>query len=118
MRARLDRQRGMWMSTKVTRLALLYAVCAEFGAHVDDVTGPSRQLEWMAPRRAFAVLAKRCLHASLPETGRTLGGRDHTTALHALRRGLEREAIDPDFAAALTRIAVSCWPTPESGLAA
>jgi chromosomal replication initiator protein len=40
----------------------------------------------MVPRQTYCWIAKRFTGRSLPEIGKSLGGRDHTTALHAVRR--------------------------------
>jgi len=48
--------------------------------------GPRRAREYVIPRQALMWLAKKhCAHMSLPEIGRRLGGRDHTTILHGIR---------------------------------
>ena len=42
---------------------------------------------------------------SLPEIGKTLGGRDHTTVMHACRRARALRETDPEFLALCDRLA-------------
>jgi chromosomal replication initiator protein len=52
---------------------------------VADLKGPSRQRRCAWPRFEAMYLMHQAGH-SLPEIGRFLGNRDHTTALHGCRR--------------------------------
>ncbi|WP_164830140.1 helix-turn-helix domain-containing protein [Sinorhizobium meliloti] len=57
------------------------------GVTLDEVKGPRRSRNIVAARQAcmFAVYTER-KDASFPMIGRFFGGRDHTTALHAIRK--------------------------------
>ncbi|MBD3817905.1 MAG: hypothetical protein IE912_03185 [Brevundimonas diminuta] len=62
-------------------------VAASYGLPVAALTGDCRRNVVVRPRQ-FAMYAIRqlCPHLSLNMIGRALGGRDHTTILHGLRK--------------------------------
>ena len=62
-------------------------VAASYGLPVAALTGDCRRNVVARPRQ-FAMYAIRhlCPHLSLNMIGRALGGRDHTTILHGLRK--------------------------------
>ncbi len=68
---------------------ILAAVCARYGVSRIDIKGQRRTAAAVRPRQIAMYLAKTMTLRSLPEIGRILGGRDHTTVLHAVRK-LER----------------------------
>lgn len=77
---------------------------AVFNVTWSRLTGRGQTNVECLPRFAAALVARRQTRASFPQIGRALGGRDHTTALNAVRRGEEREASDPEFAALVADI--------------
>ncbi len=50
------------------------------------IVGPERLDAIVRPRQLAMALAKHLTLASYPAIGRAFGGRDHTTALHAIRK--------------------------------
>ena len=61
---------------------------------VAQLLGPCRERKYVRPRQeAMYRVFTECKHVSLPETGRLLGGRDHTTVLHGIRRHCERIGV-------------------------
>lgn len=68
------------------------------GVKVTDLTGPCRRRPYTY-YRFIAVWAIRqlCQHMSYPNIGQMLGGRDHTTMIHADRRAEEEMANRPDL---------------------
>lgn len=56
-----------------------------WGITVDELTGSSRRREVIDARHVAASAARFC-GATYPLIGRALGGRDHTTAMHAVSR--------------------------------
>ena len=99
---------------RIRRVALLRAVAVEFGLSQADLTGRSHRADKTRGRFAFVRLARVRLQASYPDISRTLGGRDHTTAIHAFRRAADLMTSDPDFAARSARIEARLWPTNEA----
>jgi len=59
-------------------------IAADFyGLSVDDLTGKSREKRLANPRQIVMYLLREELKMSYPAIGDELGGRDHTTAMHA-----------------------------------
>ncbi len=59
------------------------------------ITGPSRRSSLVEARNVVVHLARRLTSLSYAAIGRGLGGRDHTTIMHADRRMADRVASDP-----------------------
>jgi len=73
---------------------ILAAVALEYGISVDEIRGPWRSKFYMEPRWvAIWIARKRTLH-SFPSIGEYIGGRDHTTCIHAYRKIEERLAME------------------------
>lgn len=62
-----------------------------------DLTGAARQHHICRARWAVMLVLQRRGY-STPRIGRALGGRDHTTIMHGLKRGAAIEAADSVFA--------------------
>lgn len=69
---------------------LLQIVADFFGIKFSELTGASRKKELVGPRQVAMYLLREELEASFPLIGHELGGRDHTTAMHAWRK-IKRE---------------------------
>lgn len=81
-------------------------VAAMLGSTRAAVCGRSKNANDMRARRACAVALRR-RGLSLPAVGQALGGKDHSTIAHALRRAKEAHADDAMFdAAVLAGVAV------------
>lgn len=77
-------------------LKQIIAVAARyFGVTQSALTGPSRRSSLVYARNIVVHLARRLTRLSYADIGRALGGRDHTTAMHADRRLAEQLARDP-----------------------
>jgi chromosomal replication initiator protein len=75
------------------------ALVAEYaGVKVTDMQGKQRHRSIAAPRHLAMYLARKVTKQSLEQIGGYLGGRDHTTVLHALKSMEERIATEPAFA--------------------
>jgi len=73
----------------------LLAVVANFyGIDLNDLLGTSRKKELVVPRQISMFLMREELKSSYPNIGQGLGGRDHTTAMHACLK--ISQAIDND----------------------
>lgn len=67
------------------------------GRKIAELRGPSRIPELCRIRwAAMEVMREQGL--SLPQIGRAIGGRDHTTVIHGLSRAEELLAVDEQFA--------------------
>jgi len=76
------------MTRLVERVAAAYAV------PVHELLGPSRRADALVPRQVAMYLARETTTLSLPKIGAALGGRDHTTVLHAWRKVTALAACD------------------------
>lgn len=65
-------------------------ICVEvrrqFGVEKMDFLSARRNQRFVVPRQVAMALCKRLTRKSLPEIGRRMGNRDHTTILHGCRR--------------------------------
>jgi chromosomal replication initiator protein len=68
-----------------------------FGIKLSDMRAKNRTKAIAFPRQIAMYLARHLTHASLTEVGRSFGGKDHTTVLHAVEKiqGLLQD--DPKF---------------------
>jgi chromosomal replication initiator protein len=71
-------------------------VCETFGISHDELLSPNRAARLAWPRQVAMYLAREHTDATLPSIGRSFGGRNHTTVMHACRRTAARIAGDPD----------------------
>lgn len=61
-------------------------VAAAFGIPSFEMRSVRRGREVARPRQVAMYLAKKMTHHSIPEIGRSFGGRDHTTCLWAIKQ--------------------------------
>lgn len=71
------------MRSSVTPRELTAEVAKFFDVDVNDVLGKSREKRLAFPRQIIMYLLREELKLSYPAIGDELGGRDHTTAMHA-----------------------------------
>ena len=82
----------MALSDLVKRVANLsiqsisVAVADYYGVTVDDIVGPSRRQKVARPRQLVMYLAREETDSSLPQIGKALGDRDHTTILYGCNK--------------------------------
>jgi chromosomal replication initiator protein len=62
------------------------AVADYYGVSVDDIIGPGRSRKIARPRQLVMYLAREETDSSLPQIGRALGNRDHTTVLYGCEK--------------------------------
>ena len=62
----------------------------------DELLSHSRSAALTWPRQVAMYLAREHTAQTLPAIGRSFGGRNHTTVMHACRRTAERLASDPE----------------------
>lgn len=67
----------------VTPRQLINVVSEYFDLTVDDLLGKSREKRLAFPRQIIMYLLREEMKSSYPAIGSELGGRDHTTAMHA-----------------------------------
>lgn len=74
------------------------AVCQHYDVKLMDMMSLRRTADIVKPRQIAMYLAKTMTLRSLPDIGRRFGGRDHTTALHAVRKMESLIQLDGDIA--------------------
>ncbi|MBI2426316.1 MAG: chromosomal replication initiator protein DnaA [Candidatus Kerfeldbacteria bacterium] len=67
----------------ITARGIMATVAEFFDISVDDLAGNSRKKELVVPRQITMFLMREEMKSSYPNIGQELGGRDHTTAMHA-----------------------------------
>ena len=80
---------------RVTDVAVLDTVCAYFSVDKDILLGRRRDKETALARQVAMYLLHEEANLSLTTIGRFLGGKDHTTVLHACRRITSKLDVDP-----------------------
>ncbi len=74
----------------VSPTKLLEAVASFYNITLEDILSPKRNKELVYPRQIAAFLLREELKLSYPKIGEELGGRDHTTIMHACSK-IEKE---------------------------
>ncbi len=73
-------------ATGVTPKRVLAIVSEHFDISLNDILGQSRKKELVMPRQIAMYLLRETIKYSYPSIGLALGGRDHTTAMHACNK--------------------------------
>ena len=85
---------------------VIKACCIFYRLRRELILSPARGRTIVHPRQRCMYLCKQLTNRSLPEIGRMIGRRDHTTVLHSVHRVEQQMADDPKVAeemALLTR---------------
>ena len=83
----------------VTVKQMLKAVGDYFQVPIKDALANRRQRQIVMVRHITMYIARHCTDLSYPEIARSLGGMDHTTVLHGVRRIEQRMRDNPAFKA-------------------
>ncbi len=70
----------------ITARQLIQTIATYFDLHIEDITGQSREKRYAFPRQIVMYLMREEMKSSYPSIGMELGGRDHTTAMHAYEK--------------------------------
>jgi len=82
------------MRKSLTPRELTETICSFFDIAMEDMLGKSREKRFAFPRQITMYLLREELKLSYPNIGEELGGRDHTTAMHAhtkIQKGVEND---------------------------
>lgn len=80
-------------------------VCAhQFNVDAAEITKAKRTKQIVLARHAAFWICKEVTQWSLPEVGRRLGKKDHTTILHGIRKMNRRINAEPEFSATLLNL--------------
>jgi hypothetical protein len=91
-------------SARFTISQIVTTVAAFYGKSPSDILSASRKPAICRPRQIACYLAKSLTPRSLPEIGRRIGGRDHTTVLHAVNKIARQRETDAVLAAELCEL--------------
>ncbi len=72
---------------------IIHIVAEFYNINITDVTGECRKRELTIPRQIVMFLLREETKCSFPAIGQELGGRDHTTAIHAYNK-IKRDIDD------------------------
>lgn len=70
----------------ITPKQIVTIVSEFYNIQISDLTGESRKKELATPRQISMFLMREEIKCSFPMIGQELGGRDHTTAIHAYNK--------------------------------
>ena len=84
--------------------AIQEAVCSELGLSRAQLVGSGRERSQVEARQLAMHLCRELTDLSLPQIGRSFGGRDHSTVLNALRRFQAEVEINPATRHRLARV--------------
>ncbi|MDD4271242.1 MAG: chromosomal replication initiator protein DnaA [Patescibacteria group bacterium] len=84
-----------FQSKSTTAKTIIEAAAKFFDINIKDLVGQSRKKELVVPRQIAMYLMRKEINASYPSIGQELGGRDHTTAMHAYNK-IERECQEDE----------------------
>jgi chromosomal replication initiator protein len=76
---------------------IIAAVADYYGLDVEDILGQSRTRKVARPRQLVMYLAREETDSSLPQIGRQLGDRDHTTVLYGCEKIEELLEVEPSL---------------------
>ena len=79
------------INRSVTPQQIIEATSQFYAINISDLLGQSREKKFSFPRQVIMHLMRKELSMSYPAIGNELGGRDHTTAMHADNK-INREA--------------------------
>jgi chromosomal replication initiator protein len=72
------------------------AVCETFAITREELLSASRAARLVWPRQVAMYLARESTALTFPDIGRSFGGRNHTTVMHAVKRTADRLTTDGD----------------------
>jgi chromosomal replication initiation ATPase DnaA len=76
---------------------IVRAACKHFNITFADLIATGRVLQRVRQRQIIIYLCRTNTKFSYPQIGRVLGGRDHSTIIHAFERAEHRMQCDIDF---------------------
>lgn len=94
VRAILSSLESASVRSSITPKQVVTTVAEFYGIAIENITGQSREKRYALPRQVIMFLMRKELNMSFPAIGGELGGRDHTTAMHAhgkIERGTEND---------------------------
>ena len=89
---------------RTTVTEIIEAAATEFGVGKDEILARDRRPNVAMARQVAMYVARELTSHSLPEIGRRIGGRNHTTVLHAVNRVRTAIGTDPSIDTAVDNL--------------
>ena len=70
----------------ISAQTIMQVVATYFDVTIDDLRGRNRSKVLVMPRQIAMYLCRELTDLSLPRIGQELGGKDHTTVMHAVKK--------------------------------
>lgn len=105
-----------WHYRSVTLADVARVVAERFDVTVMDLKSARRAQRVALPRQVAMFVAKMVTPRSYPEIGRSLGGRDHTTIMHGVRKIEGLRQIDKHLSAEIDAIIAILSPRQREGV--
>lgn len=93
---------------------ILSLVAQVHGLSTADLMSSQRTRRLTIPRQIAMALARELTPLSLPGIGKRIGGRDHTTVLHAIRKIRHLAATEPEIASSIAELRKRLTMPPEA----
>jgi len=102
------------MALRVTVADIQASVCTYYGLNREELIGPARNRAICWPRQMAMAITRKTTFLSLPDIGRSFGGRDHTTVKHACEAVENRCDYYPEQQVDLDAIMADLKPIPRA----
>lgn len=89
---------------EITAQLILEVVSEHFGISVDQIMSKSRSSDVAKPRQITMYLCKQLTDLPLDSIGQLLGGRDHSTVIHGIKKVADEATSDKNFKQTLDTI--------------
>ena len=83
-------------------------VAEKWNVSISDIDGERKQKDIVIPRQVAMYIAKNLTSKSLPEIGKSFGGRDHATVIYAVKKIRELMLTDPRLETLITETERVC----------
>jgi chromosomal replication initiator protein len=78
----------------ITSKQIINSVAEFYDVNIEKILGSSRKKELVTPRQIIMYLIREETSASFPNIGAEVGGRDHTTVMHAWKKIIRELAVN------------------------
>lgn len=100
-------------TTSLTPETVIAATAEQFGIPARDIVGDKRQQSIVQARQVAMFLCRELLGSSFPALGRVFGGKDHSTAMYAVRKIKQLQQSDKDMQLLVTDLKRKCLTRAE-----
>ncbi len=88
----------------ITPEIILEATAELFGLPIEQIIGPRRQRPLVKARQVSMYVFRELTDLSYPDIARIFGGRDHTTAIHAVKKTTQQMTEQPETLNQITEL--------------